>query len=277
MRIPWFIPLVLLAGVRARGQVFSSEFLSTPLLEGWTSEGQFCDPETWANEGWYHQSLDLATCDPPFSEEDRWTLSIEDWNSVAQWFCEFRVETNGDRSEIPFGAPAGVAVGNFFGINYNATVSRDLIKFFRDVDLPILFIPVAPEAPHTIRLELDNRAPPTFCWFLDGEIVDKGLAESPFPDFNSRISWRGAAFLTPNDTMWDFFRAGVLPATSSGDWDSSGTLDIEDFYFFAECIAERGNGPGIPVDAGCEFADMDADGDVDFADFGMWQIAFSGD
>ncbi len=77
--------------------------------------------------------------------------------------------------------------------------------------------------------------------------------------------------------MWDYIRYGVPASEHSGDYDSDSDIDSRDYFYFAECVAERGNGPGVPTDAGCEWADTDADGDVDFADFARFQRAFTGE
>lgn len=45
--------------------VFSSEFFSDPVSEGWDLIQQYCDPELWIKQGWYHQQLDLDACPPP--------------------------------------------------------------------------------------------------------------------------------------------------------------------------------------------------------------------
>ena len=65
-RIKLTLTCLLLGTVTAPllGQVFSSEFFSDPVSEGWDLAGQYCDPETWNDEGWYHQQLDLDACPP---------------------------------------------------------------------------------------------------------------------------------------------------------------------------------------------------------------------
>ena len=56
--------LVGTLAVSAHAQVFSSEFFSDPVSEGWEQLSYYCEPETWNEAGWYHQQLDLEACPP---------------------------------------------------------------------------------------------------------------------------------------------------------------------------------------------------------------------
>ncbi|MBU0719425.1 MAG: hypothetical protein KJ749_14350 [Planctomycetes bacterium] len=254
--------------------VFSSEFSSFPVDEGWELIQQWCSPETWVAGGWYWQALDFEGCPPPYGDEDDYTRSIEEFNGAMAFFLEFRVQTNGDRSGIPYGSPGGLAMGNFFGVDYTAFISADQIKLFRDVDVPILFIDVEPGMPHTIRVELDNHKPGTYTWYIDGEVVDQGVPKGPFPAYNSMISWVGRASYLPCENRWHYIRFGDLPVDASGDFDSDEDVDLHDFYFVHECLSN--GGPNADAGPGCRFADMDSDTDVDLADFAEFQVMFAG-
>jgi hypothetical protein len=65
----------------------------------------------------------------------------------------------------------------------------------------------------------------------------------------------------------------MIPATGSGDFDSSGAVNLRDFYFFEECL--RNGGSGTNAAPSCTWADMDADGDADLLDFAEFQVAFA--
>jgi hypothetical protein len=69
------------------------------------------------------------------------------------------------------------------------------------------------------------------------------------------------------DGIVDSADRGVLAV--AGDCDGSGVLTIADFESFANCH----DGPDAGLGGGCVCADMDADGDVDLADFRLWQLA----
>lgn len=53
-----------------------------------------------------------------------------------------------------------------------------------------------------------------------------------------------------------------------GDFDSDGDVDLADFLVFQECF----RGSGVAISPPCDAFDLDADGDVDLSDF----IAFQG-
>jgi hypothetical protein len=250
--------------------VFSSEFSSDPVSEGWDLVLQYCEPETWNDQGWYHQELDLDACPPgPGGGRDTYRRSLEPFNGAAQFFLEFRVQTDGHRSEIPGGAPTVVALGNSFGVIYHVTVARDLVKFARDVDLPIWFIEIDPGVPHTYRIEL---YPDRYAFYIDAYLIDEGLPEGTFPAHDSRITWQGRSWYLPCENAWDYIRYGVIPEDGSGDYDTDGAVAQDDFYFFHECLTNVrpgiNGGPENDAGPGCRFADFDGDADLrDFAEF----------
>ncbi len=252
--------------------MFSSEFLSDPVSEEWELFQQYCDPETWPENGWYHQRLDFPSCEPPDGGTDSYNRWITEYNGVGGFFLEFRVFTTGNRSEIGGGAPTSLALFNFFGISYNVTLATDQVKLLRDVDLPILFIDLHPGIPHTIRHELRNVKPETYRWYVDGGIVDEGLAEGPYPSQDARLAWHGAAWYLPCENAWDFIRYGVTPQDGSGDYDSDDDVDGYDFYFFQDYFS----GPDASAGPGGRFADFDLDTDIDLTDFAAFQNAFTG-
>jgi len=256
--------------------VFSSEFFSDPVSEGWGLLVYYCDPETWNDQGWYHQELDLEACPPgPGGGRDVYRRLLEPLNGVATFFAEFRLQTDGQRSEIPGGGPTVVALGNSFGVIYHVTVARDLVKFARDVDLTIWFIEIDPGVPHTYRIELNSDR---YAFYIDAYLIDEGVPEGPFPAHDSRITWQGRSWYLPCENAWDYIRYGVIPQDGSGDSDSDGAVTRDDFYFFHECLTNDrpgiNGGPGNDSGPGCRFADFDSDGDTDLRDFAEFQNAF---
>ncbi len=55
-----------------------------------------------------------------------------------------------------------------------------------------------------------------------------------------------------------------------GDLNGDGSVDLDDFAAFADCVTGIGGG----VRASCEPADSDSDNDIDLADFGAFQVLF---
>ncbi|MBP7937262.1 MAG: lamin tail domain-containing protein [Phycisphaerae bacterium] len=56
------------------------------------------------------------------------------------------------------------------------------------------------------------------------------------------------------------------------DLDADGDVDLKDYGLFAACVS----GPWVPLAMGCERPDFDGDQDVDQSDFGIFQGCYSG-
>jgi len=209
--------------------------------------------------------------------QDSYVLWLTDFNGEPQFFLEFRIQTDGDRSEIPGGAPTVVVLFNFAGVSYHVTVARDLVQFLRDVSLPIWFFEIEPDVPHTFRVEL---YPDRYVFHIDGWVADEGVPEGPFPAHDARITWRGKSWYLPCENAWDYIRYGVIPVDGSGDYDSDAEVTLDDFYFVHECLTNErpgiNGGPGNDAGPGCRFADFDSDSDVDLLDLAEFQAAFTG-
>ncbi len=61
---------------------------------------------------------------------------------------------------------------------------------------------------------------------------------------------------------------GVLVGAA---WLRRGGAGLDDLKTFLQCLS----GPGESPDIGCEGGDLDADGDIDSADFAMFQLVFT--
>ena len=255
-----------------QGEVFSYDCDSTPIEGGWNLVQQYCNPVTWVDGGLYYQQLDMSAC--PGGDEgaqDTYRLPLEDFVGDPLFFLEWRLETDGDQSEIIGGAPSAMALGQSFGIHYTFFVARDRAKLNRDNLLPLEFADFEAGVPHTHRLELANGAIDLFWWYVDGELAASGIAEGPFPSEDARITWQGRSWHLPNLTQWDYIRFGDIPTDGSGDFDSEGGVELRDWRYFVECVERTGI---TPDDPGCRWADMDFDSDVDMRDFGHFQRLF---
>ena len=81
-------------------------------------------------------------------------MSLEDFDGTPTFFVEWRIQTDGHRSEIVGVAPAALVAGSLGITNYHFTISRDQVRLIRDNLLPIVFVDVIPDVPHMYRLEL---------------------------------------------------------------------------------------------------------------------------
>ena len=87
------------------------------------------------------QDLQIGECiPPPDGDRDSYTRDLDDFDGVPEFFLEWRVQTDGDRSEIDGGAPALLSAGSFGPVTYHFTIARDRVKFVRDAFAEIVFL-----------------------------------------------------------------------------------------------------------------------------------------
>jgi hypothetical protein len=272
--------IVLLGGARVSADVYSYECDVLPTVSGWTLLQAWCDPDEWIEGGRLFQRVEFcAGFDPPEGQQFDYRRSLEDFLGAETFFVEWRVETTGLRSELPFTAPASLVSSNGGGVRYHFTISRDQVRFIRNIpDFPILWPEIQPGVPHTYRVE--QYGTDLYVVYIDGKVIDSGIPEGPHPAYDPRVSMRAKAQFVESTTVWDYIRWGVIAQDASGDYDSDGDVDGRDFYFFHECLANArlgiNGGPGENAGPGCRFADFDADADVDLHDLAAFQNAFTG-
>ncbi|TWT44226.1 hypothetical protein RAS1_06360 [Phycisphaerae bacterium RAS1] len=242
----------------------------TPANAGWDVLQVWCAPLEWVVQGWLYQHVELCPgYDEPNGQTASYRRSADDLAGAVDSYIEWRLQTDAPRTEIPWGGGAALAVADDVSW-YSFNVASDQAKLFRSSDLPIVFVAITHDLPHTYRLEV--RGTSMYTWYVDGEIADSGVPVGPFPGANPRITWRARSAYEPNTTRWDYIRYGTIPADASGDYDSDGDVDADDFYFFEECAL----GDGVPSGPGCRFADFDADGDTDCDDWAEFAARWSG-
>lgn len=80
--------------------------------------------------------------------------------------------------------------------------------------------------------------------------------------------------LTPEQVAMNF-RRGIARPLIAADMDADGDVDLADFLAFQSCA----QGPFVPVmgPPPCDQADLDGDGDADQNDFSILQRCYSGD
>ncbi len=270
IRIRMCVGLLLLAVAIARADVFSYECTSLPAEAGWEVINEACDAEQWLDDGWLLQHVEPGCGGPPGGGQFDYNRSIEEFIGAPGFFIEWRVETDGDQSEIDGTAPALVSAWSFGSVLYHFTIAKDQVRFLRDTLLPILWIDIEPDVPHTYRLELFGED--LYIWYIDGEVIDSGVPEAAYPSSTPSIGWRAKAWFLESTTQWDYIRYGTIPEPGSGDFDSDDDVDLDDYYFFQHCVTE----PDTDAGPGCIWADFDGDDDVDLIDFGHFQANFTG-
>jgi hypothetical protein len=170
---------------------------------------------------------------------------------------------------MDWGGGAAISVWSNGPVNYRFTIAADRAELNRDNTLPIIRVPIATGVPHTYRLELVGST--SYTWFIDGQVIDTGLPEGPYPSFNPNMNFRAKAAWVGNTTSWDYIRYGTIPVPHSGDFNSDARVDEADLPFFLDCLL----GPGSAW-SGCRWADMNADGQADGADIQLFANAMMG-
>ena len=277
----WSVAIVLVLAVRVFGGVYSYECNSLPTDAGWTLINAWCNAQEWVADGkLYHHVEFCPGYDPPEGQQFDYTKSLAEFIGAEEFFVEWRIETNGIRSELPFTAPAVLVSHNGGGVSYHFTISADQVRFIRDYPaFPILWPEVEPGIPHTYRLE--QYGWDVYAVYIDGEMIDFGIPEGPHPAYEPGVNIRAKAQFVESTTIWDYIRWGDIALDASGDFDSDDDRDLFDFYFVHECLTNDGprinGGPEEDAGPGCRFADLDDDTDVDLHDFAVFQNAFTGD
>lgn len=271
--------ILLLGWGRACGSVFSYECDSFPVDGSWEVLQNWCDPMEWVDQGHFYQQTDFCDgYDPPEGQQSSYTRSLDEFIGSQAFFMEWRVRTDGDRSEILYSAPAAFSVWSIGGVNYRFSIAADQVLFVRDNLLPIVWFDVTPALAHTYRLEMYGGA--WYSLYVDGTVLDSGMPEGPYPSNSPAVNFRAKAQFVESTTVWDYVRWGDIPADGSGDFDSDGDRDLFDFYFVHECLTNRrpgiNGGPDEDAGPGCRFADFDDDTDVDLRDVADFQNTFTG-
>ncbi len=236
----------------------------------WERVGTF-DADRSLDQGWLTIDVDLGIWEPlPGGEQDAYKRWISEF-AGRPFFLEWRCVSDAPNTEIPGVGGSGInAVGGPVANHF--TITEDRVQIWRGNSVPLMFVDIQPGVPHTYRVE--TRPDRQYVYYIDGEIVDSGELLSDFPLPGARIIWGSKMAMTESSNAWDYVRYGVIPADGSGDYNSDGQVDGNDFYFFQECLAN--GAPGVDAGPGCRWADMDQDSDVDFHDFALFQRAFSG-
>ncbi len=264
------VSFALVAAVTVRADVVTFEGLAFPEIEddSWEPTPQ-CEPDRWIEDGRLLQHVEQACWPPPGGDIDRYVRPLADFVGEEEFFIEFRMQTDGDQSEIPGVAPSSLVAGGFSIISYDFVISRDLVRFQRDDFQVTVFVEIEPSSFHTYRIELYGAD--QYFIYIDGEVINSGVPGGAFPDNEKNvIAWRVKVWYLPNTTQWDYVRLGTTPQNSSGDFNPDLEVDSYDLYYFQECLSsEAGSWPG------CAWADMDFDGDTDCDDWGLFLAAWT--
>ena len=180
--------------------------------------------------------------------------------------------TDGISEEIPSVAPAAVVVWDANALLYHFTIADDRVRFLRGSGLPTVFFDIEPGI-HTFRLELYGAdLDEIYLFFIDGELLSSGVPDGPLfnPVWGAQVNFRSSAVLVPSTSIWSHFRWGEMQVDGGGDFTEDGAVGQDDVFYFQECLTTEAGGW-----AGCEWADMDFDGDTDCDDWALFLKAWT--
>ncbi len=264
------IAILLVAAVPALAQVVSYEAISLfpeQTDDGWVRLDTLYPGDRWFDGGFFVQYAEVVAPGPPeLPEQDHYRRELDDMAGSLSFFMHWAMQADGPREGIEAVAPAVITASGQMGIRYHFTMAEDRVRF---IDSDSVFWWDIDPGVHHYYLEV---YPDQYHWYIDGEVIVSGTPAGPYPTTDSFIVFGArAAGPKPITDYWDFVRFGLIPETS-GDYNSDGQINSEDFYFFEECFS------GADADAGpsCRWADFDGDTDVDFHDFSRFQLAFTG-
>ena len=266
---------LLILSTPALGEVVTYAPVVFPDEDGW--ERRLADTygaDRWIENGWLFHFVDQPDGWPGvFGNAEFYRRSIADFAGCEAFFVEWRAETDAPSSILESsGTPVVVSAAGASYAVYHTTMTDARVQLFRDTFIPLVFLDIQPDVPHTYRVEL--RGISSYAWYIDGEIVDSGIPIGPYPTESSFLIWGVRRHTFDATTRWQYLRYGTIPLEGTGDYNSDGILCTFDLYFFHECLSS--GAPGDDAGPGCRFADMDSDTDVDLHDFALFQNAFTG-
>ncbi|MCH7726441.1 MAG: hypothetical protein IH991_08195, partial [Planctomycetes bacterium] len=180
--------------------------------------------------------VEIGECGPPpGGDSDVYQRELDEFEGELTFFIEFRLNTNGDRSEIIGQAPAAISASGFGEVRYRWTIARDQVKLVRDVLLPILFLDIEPDIFHTYRLELRDTT--SYAWFIDGVIPVDGSGDF---DTDGQINDNDQFFFEEClDNSGENVDAG--PGCRWADFDADTDVDCDDWDAFDAAWTGAGN------------------------------------
>ncbi len=171
--------------------------------------GGTMDCERRIEEGWFSQTILRYGEGEHNGQDDYYVRTLADFAGAATFYCEWRMLTNGPKSNLLGSAPAGLSMGGRSGINYHFTIARDQMKFRRDSRLPIYFFSFTDGMPHEHRIELYGEH--WYSYLIDGAVKDAGRPEGAYPGDDSEMIWWSRYYLDEHISRWDYLELGEMP------------------------------------------------------------------
>jgi hypothetical protein len=235
----------------------------------WERIGTF-DADRWIEDGWFHHFCDLGVWPGPRMGEDDWYQRwVTEFAGTDIFFVAWRVQSTAPSEILDFfGTPTVLSAFGNSSAYYHFRFTDERVLVMRGTMLPLVYLDIEPGVAHTYYLEVSTVMPGqryVYAWYCDAVLIDEGVADGPFPTTDSEIIWGARHDTFDNHARWDYIRYGTIPQPGSGDFDSSGLVDLTDLRLFQDCLL----GP-VPHGPSSRWADMDGNGITDGLDIGLF-------
>ncbi len=146
---------------------------------------------------------------------DAYQRSLADFAAAENFFIEWRVQTDAPSSILDVsGTPVALSASGTDSASYHFTITDERFRVIRSNFLPIIFVDIEQDIPHTYRLELFGDE--SYGWYIDDHMIDSGVPAGPYPTASSNIIWGVRHYEPGYTTRWDYIRYGIIPEPATG-------------------------------------------------------------
>ncbi len=198
----------LLGCATSFGGIIVYEGNALPESDGWERLGTF-DAERSLEDGWFYHGVSTP------GQLDAYQRSLGEFGGAAEFFVEWRVETDADPSLLDSNfTPVVLALGGTSFAHYHVTLTDGRAVLNRSNFVPSVYVSVEVGEPHVYRIELFGDQ--FFRWLIDGTVVDSGVPVAAYPTAGSEIAWGVRDFDPGHTARWDYIRYGAIPEPATG-------------------------------------------------------------
>jgi len=200
------LPVLFTLAGSLHGQIVSYECNSFPEQFGFERVKRPAPPDRWLEDGLFFLHCEVVYPERCEGEDEFYRWNLKAFSGVPRFFVQWRVITDGPRSEIPDVAPASMVASGQRGIRYHFTIARDRMRFLPDVRFPV-WADIEPDVPHEYILQIYGEH--WFEWTIDDKVIGVGVPPRTYPTEDSFIKWGARAACHDSTTAYDYVRFGV--------------------------------------------------------------------
>ncbi len=186
--------------IRYTGETFPEEL-------GFTRAGTL-DAERRIEDGWLVQVIRRYGEGESNGQFDGYRYPLAEFAGADRFYAEWRLISDGRKSELVGAAPAGASFAGDLGISYHFTIARDRMCFIRHLRWPILYFDLDDGVSHVHRVELLGEH--WYAYLIDGKVMDAGRPDGAYPTEDSRMIWWANTYLHESTARWDYLEFGEM-------------------------------------------------------------------